>query len=529
MTGSLRHFLDSDAVWLKVLGPILLILLVRSASQIVYNVFLHPLARIPGPRLMAASVLPMGWVRTQGRAPYKLAELHERYGSVVRIGPNEVSCVGSAAFRDVYGFRAGKGGPMPRDQRAVLSRRAFGGISLLQADVRTHAELRRRMGPAFSERAAREQEPLVARYVESLVRRLRAECAAAADGAAVVDMCRYTTWATFDIQGDLLFGEDVFGSLERGRDHPWPTTTMNFFRALTWVKLATELLTPRVMLAAQKLATALGAGGSLHRHAETAKRLVDRRMAAPGGERPDGHPDYMSYIVRGGAKNTGDTTLTREEMYANAQLLMTAGSETVATVLCGALYQLLAHPGALARLAREVRAAFASDADVGFAGVSEPGRLEYLQAVLSESMRLWHPVATPMVRQVPRGGCDVAGYHVPEGALIGVTNYATARSERYFRHAERFVPERWLGAPEYADDDRDAFQPFGYGPMSCMGSALGRLESRLLLAKLIWHFDLELMPESGNWLDNMVNHMIWQKPPLMVKLRPVRTTAGSRT
>ncbi|RYO76457.1 hypothetical protein DL766_006409 [Monosporascus sp. MC13-8B] len=527
MTGSLRHFLDSDAVWLKILGAAFLILVARSVSQNVYNVFLHPLARIPGPRLMAASVLPMGRARTQGRAPYKLVELHERYGPVVRIGPNEVSCVGSAAFRDVYGSRAGKGGPMPRDHRAALSRRAFGAISLLQADVPTHAELRRRMNPAFSERAAREQEPLVARYVDSLVRRLRAECTAAADGAAAVDMCRYAAWATFDIQGHLLFGEDVFGSLERGRDHPWPTTTMGFFRALTWVKLVTELLPPRVLPAAQRLAAALGAGATLRRHAETAKRLVDRRMAAPEGWRPDGHPDYMSYIARGGAKNTGDTALTREEMYANAQVLLTAGSDTVATVLCGAVYHLLAHPGALARLAREVRAAFASDADIGFASVSEPGRLGYLQAVLSESMRLWPPVATPMARQVPRGGCEVAGYRVPEGALIGVNNYATTRSERNFRHAERFIPERWLGAPEYADDDWDAFQPFGYGPMSCLGSALGRLESRLLLAKLIWHFDLELMPESENWLDNMVNHMIWQKPPLMVKLRPVRNKAGS--
>lgn len=59
--------------------------------------------------------------------------------------------------------------------------------------------------------------------------------------------------------------------------------------------------------------------------------------------------------------------------------------------------------------------------------------------------------------------------------------------------------------------------------MSCLGSALGRLELRLLLARLIWHFDMELMPESHGWLDNMEHYMVWQKPPLMVKLRPVRT------
>lgn len=106
---------------------------------------------------MAVSVLPMGRIRTSGRAPYAVAELHARYGPVVRIGPNEVSAIGSAAFRDAYGHRSGKGGPMPRDQRAVASRRAFGAISLLQADVPTHASMRRRMNPAFSEKAARAQ------------------------------------------------------------------------------------------------------------------------------------------------------------------------------------------------------------------------------------------------------------------------------------------------------------------------------------------------------------------------------------
>lgn len=127
--------------------------------KIVHAAFWHPLARVPGPRLMAVSVLPMGRIRTSGRAPYAVAALHERYGPVVRIGPNEVSCAGPAAFRDAYGHRrGGKGaGPLPRDQRAVASRRAFGAVSLLQADVPTHARMRRRMNPAFSEKAARAQ------------------------------------------------------------------------------------------------------------------------------------------------------------------------------------------------------------------------------------------------------------------------------------------------------------------------------------------------------------------------------------
>ena len=43
---------------------------------------------------------------------------------------------------------------------------------------------------------------------------------------------------------------------------------------------------------------------------------------------------------------------------------------------------------------------------------------------------------------------------------------------------------------------------------------------RLVLAKLLWNFDLELMPESEAWFPHdMV--VIWNSPALHVKLHPV--------
>lgn len=40
---------------------------------------------------------------------------------------------------------------------------------------------------------------------------------------------------------------------------------------------------------------------------------------------------------------------------------------------------------------------------------------------------------------------------------------------------------------------------------------------RLLLAKLLWNFDLELLPESLNWADQK-SFSLWSRPELMVKL-----------
>jgi cytochrome P450 len=46
-------------------------------------------------------------------------------------------------------------------------------------------------------------------------------------------------------------------------------------------------------------------------------------------------------------------------------------------------------------------------------------------------------------------------------------------------------------------------------------------EARMILAKVLWHFEFELCPESDKWLDQKV-YLLWDKTPLMVKARHVR-------
>lgn len=50
-----------------------------------------------------------------------------------------------------------------------------------------------------------------------------------------------------------------------------------------------------------------------------------------------------------------------------------------------------------------------------------------------------------------------------------------------------------------------------------MGNSLAYAEMRLILGKVLWNFDLELMPESRNWDDQKI-YVLWEKTPLMVRL-----------
>lgn len=47
-------------------------------------------------------------------------------------------------------------------------------------------------------------------------------------------------------------------------------------------------------------------------------------------------------------------------------------------------------------------------------------------------------------------------------------------------------------------------------------------EMRLLATKLLYNFDLELLPESEGWLDQDI-FTLWQKKPLFCKVKAVAT------
>lgn len=50
---------------------------------------------------------------------------------------------------------------------------------------------------------------------------------------------------------------------------------------------------------------------------------------------------------------------------------------------------------------------------------------------------------------------------------------------------------------------------------------------RLILAKVLWNFDLSLTEVSEGWAETQRTYTLWEKPPLMVKIsRRTNTTAS---
>jgi len=98
---------------------------------------------------------------------------------------------------------------------------------------------------------------------------------------------------------------------------------------------------------------------SVHDMAEASVKFsadrVDKRLAMET-ERPDIFGLVLKHEM--GAK------MPRHEAWANADLLMIAGTETTATMLSGLTYNLLTNPGAMSKLTNEIRGTFESGNDI---------------------------------------------------------------------------------------------------------------------------------------------------------------------
>ncbi len=107
-------------------------------------------------------------------------------------------------------------------------------------------------------------------------------------------------------------------------------------------------------------------------------------------------------------------------------------------------------------------------------------------------MRLYPP-AWSLARTV-MSDIDLAGYKVPKGANIVMSQWIMHRDPRYFFEPEKFMPERWLG-DKLRKLPRFAYFPFGGGPRQCIGAAFAQMEAAILLATIARRFRLRSVPD----------------------------------
>jgi cytochrome P450 len=194
--------------------------------------------------------------------------------------------------------------------------------------------------------------------------------------------------------------------------------------------------------------------------------------------------------------------LSDHEVRDTVMTFLLAGHETTALTLAWACYLLDQNPAAAERLQAEVE----HELDGRTPGLTDLPRLRYLDAVVSETLRLYPP-AYLIGRQALRD-LSIGGYPVRRGSTVLISQYVIQRDPRWFCEPDAFLPERWLDGTLARDLPRFAYFPFGGGQRQCIGSTFAQVEANLLLAVLAQRVRLRLVP----------GHSV--QPQAVITLRP---------
>jgi cytochrome P450 len=219
-----------------------------------------------------------------------------------------------------------------------------------------------------------------------------------------------------------------------------------------------------------------------YRAAVGALDAVVNRLIADRRRRGTVEDDLLGRLI---ASTSGDAAGDRAVRDETMTFLL-AGHETTASALTWTLALLSRHA--------EVRERVHAELDMVLAG--RPPRqvdlpdLPVLAAVVKESLRLFPPAWT--IERRAENADTINGYDIPAGSTVILSPYLTHRHPDFWDEPEAFRPDKWLEPG--ATRPRSAYLPFGAGARQCIGGAFALLEAQLMLATLMQHVQVDLLP-----------------------------------
>ncbi|KAG7297371.1 hypothetical protein JYU34_019347 [Plutella xylostella] len=181
-----------------------------------------------------------------------------------------------------------------------------------------------------------------------------------------------------------------------------------------------------------------------------------------------------------------DGSMTEKEIQEELDTLIFAGHDTSATQLLYVLMAIGSYPDVQEKIYKELQEVFGdSTRDVT---KDDFRRLEYLEAVLKEVMRLY-PIAPIILRDIDQD-VKCKNVTIPSGSTAFIGLWGVNRSGAWGADADQFDPGRWL-EPARLPASPAAFASFSIGKRGCIGKTYAMMSMKTTLVHLLRRYRLK--------------------------------------
>ncbi|CAG8949922.1 hypothetical protein HYFRA_00004252 [Hymenoscyphus fraxineus] len=501
--------------WFIVGGVVLLSYVV---SKSIYLLYLHPLARFPGPKYAALTSWYEAYFdlikKPGGTFMFEIERMHQIYGPIVRINPNEVH-IKDSEWADVLYVGPAQGIRDKYPPSAHMTGTPLGIFGTVSHHV--HRKRRAAISSMFSKRVVNNFEMEIIEKVNLLCKRMRDQLL----NNGVAEMRTNFLALTTDTLCSYAFEESLDLLKNEQKAINWQKTIKAvalltpLARQFTWIiPFALKLPLRPLQFVVPDIARIVALHRDLQKQAGKAIREMQSAQSAADKLIPSvltvPHSSNIFKVILE-SQSLPENEKGRKRISQEAFVVMAAGGETTGRVLTTATYFLLANDDALTRLKKELVEVMADNQQLASLTVLEKlpwlvslslqiwnnfaadMELKFSQtAVIKESLRITALVTSRLPLVSPNLPLRYKEWEIPAGAPVSMTLRDILLDPGVFDEPLAFRPERWLLSNPQLERISQNYLPFGRGSRMCIGVNLALAELYITIATIFSRFELEL-------------------------------------
>ncbi|PQE19169.1 cytochrome P450 protein [Rutstroemia sp. NJR-2017a BBW] len=471
-----------------------IILFLYATSLVLYRLFFSPIAGFPGPKIAAIT----GWYEfyydywKDGKYIFEIEEMHKRYGPIVRVNPEELSIHDPEFYNEVYVTESKR----RTDNYAMFAKgMGYDDSHFLTVDHDLHKRRRKPLEPFFSRKGVSAFQPMLAGFVKKLESRLDS-----LSGTGAVIRLDHAFFAlSGDIMAKICFDDEkghlddddfapewfallhmIIRSVPLFTGLPFLAKSPPFPSSRGWPDLFVARLTGYIPESFVLRLYPKGVGFSRYRTMAMAhiQEVKSEKAASDKQSTQKDNVSLFRFVVN---SDMPESELSDDRLVKEAQIILGAGSATTARVLDIITYYVLANDDIHARLEGELKDVMESWPD-RVPSWTELEKVEYLQAVIKEGLRLNYGALHRLPRVFPNDALQYKQWTIPASVPVGISSYLMHTDPTVYPKPDEFLPSRWIGSINPAM--HRSFVPFARGSRNCLGMNLANAELSLAIAVL---------------------------------------------